>query len=174
MGRRDGRGRRRDLDPYVILLLLQIWQRVAELPDKPPVTVALIALQAWLHVSPSGPFDLDLEDVCMDPYAIVYQGELHRLLLNTLYHVTDLHLYYNLSSFVLKGYLIERRYGSVNFFAMILFLAIVSSLIYVTLAFAAYGLVGMEGLVFSKAAGFSGVLFGLKVVMHVHDEGRFG
>lgn len=159
------------MDPYIMLLFMQILQQVERLPDKPPVTIGLIVLQAWLHVAPLGPLDKDLEDVCMDPYRIVFQGEVSRLLLSTLYHVTDLHLYYNLSSFVLKGYLMERRYGSANFLAMILFFAVASSAAYVGLAFGSYFVLGSEGLLFSKAAGFSGVLFALKVVMHYNDEG---
>ena len=106
-------------------------------------------------------------------------------------HADEVHLYYNMSSLIYKGYLLERwvlislapsaarahsrslaltrahsfarphRYPTLKLLLLVLELVVVSSLIYVGVAALVPGLQLME----SCAVGFSAVLFGLKVVL---------
>jgi rhomboid domain-containing protein 1 len=85
-----------------------------------------------------------------------------RLLWSPLLHADDLHLLYNVSSFLYKGSQLEPALRTLPFAALLTELALVSQALYVALA--ATGLaVGPR--MNSCAVGFSGVLFGLKVVL---------
>ena len=110
-GRHGGRG-----DPFVLVLLLQLAARVQRLDRKPPVTVALMIGLAALHFGGMAP---PARHVCLQPYAVVADGDLFRLLGSAFVHASDWHIYYNLSSLLWKGLQLEFAAGSTRFAATV-------------------------------------------------------
>ena len=147
-----------------LMLAYMLWRQVEQLPYKPPVTLALIALQAYVYVqSPLSP-----EQACLAPLRELRRGllapeSLGRLLASPVHHADDAHIYYNSASFLAKGVTLEARYGSARFGAVLLLLTALTQAVYVVLC-AALG-VGECGV------GFSGVIFALKILCSVDDPG---
>ncbi len=63
------------------------------------------------------------------------KGEWPRIVAAPLLHGSDLHLYYNMVSLLLKGRALERRFGSGFFFLMVLYFMVLTGLVYVALAY---------------------------------------
>lgn len=173
---RRGRGGQRDT--YVMFLLIQLASQIYQLEYKPLVTLALMGAQAAIHFGVIPGLDFypwNLEQVCLIPANIVGGGfvspqALRRLLLSTLVHASDYHLYYNLSSFLWKGHNLERRYGTVGFGLMVAIIWPLSALAEVALSVAG-SMVGLDWMT-SCTVGFSGVLFGLKAVLNSEATGE--
>lgn len=84
------------------------------------------------------------------------------------FHVHDLHLYYNMTSWLWKGRQLERRMGSVTFFVLVVTMAIASSALMPVFAVALARVGGYPDYLHHCAVGLSAVLFALKVVLN-HD-----
>ncbi|KAL6781524.1 hypothetical protein ACKKBG_A11510 [Auxenochlorella protothecoides x Auxenochlorella symbiontica] len=136
--------------------------------------MALVALQVLLHLRPDGFEGLpSIASACLQPHAMLFNGEWSRLLWAPLLHADEAHLFYNMSSFIWKGAQLEPVLGTRAFLLLVAELALTSSLAYVALAAGAALLspaLGL-GLMGSCAVGFSGVLFGLKVVLSAESAG---
>lgn len=181
-GRRRGQG---GSNMYAMMLLYRLWERLAELEQKPPVTIALIAVNFFLYAArqPAAvsflralppqamtlfrmtqPY-LAVKASCINPTAVVLKGERHRLLLSTLIHLDDVHLLYNMLSLVHKGVTLETQMGSATFAGLVAYLAFVSNVLYCAVAFL-FKQGGVNSRLWgSCAAGFSGVLFGLGSIL---------
>lgn len=167
-GRRRGAHQR---DFYAMYLLLQLASQVYQLEYKPLVTLGVMGLLAGSHFSMIPGLDFypyGLRDACVIP-ALVLRGQLWRLLLAPVAHASDYHLAYNLSSMLWKGHNLERRHGSVGFALMLAVIWVLAGVFETALAtaLAAAGLgwlAGDDG--WGCSVGFSGVLFGLKVVLN--------
>jgi rhomboid domain-containing protein 1 len=177
---------------YALMLLYRLWERLAELEQKPPVTIALIALNIILYFarSPAAawvlrtlPSDaaaafrtvhpmLTVRASCINPAAVLLRGERYRLLLSTLIHLDDVHLLYNMISFVPKGVTLETQMGSATFAGLVVYLAIVSNVLYCAVAYVLKETGTYSHLWTSCAAGFSGVLFGLGAVLSLSNNYR--
>ncbi|KFM23817.1 Uncharacterized protein F751_6785 [Auxenochlorella protothecoides] len=171
--RTRGRGRAGS-SARIMQLGLLLYQQIAMLENKPPVTMALVALQVLLHLRPDGFEGLpSIASACLQPHAMLFNGEWSRLLWAPLLHADEAHLFYNMSSFIWKGAQLEPVLGTRAFLLLVAELALTSSLAYVALAAGAALLspaLGL-GLMGSCAVGFSGVLFGLKVVLSAEAAG---
>jgi rhomboid domain-containing protein 1 len=158
-GARRGAGQ---VNPMALLLLARVLQQVQALPVKPPVTLGVMALQAWVFLA--NPLRLrGLHQVCLSAHEVLRFGEPWRVLLAPLVHASDYHLAYNLSSFLYKGVLMEQRAGSAQFAALLLALALASGLIFVAAAM-------VTGRPDECVVGFSGVIFALKVLVNYDLE----
>jgi len=139
----------------------------------PPVTLALVALNSLVFFNPDIVPGLDfgyVEDACIQGAAVVFGFQIHRLWLSAFYHLSDMHLYYNMTSLMWKGRVLERSMGSEGFAQLIAMLTTLSAVIYVAIGFGLAHL-GMPGPFHECAAGFSGILFGLKVVVQEYEGG---
>jgi len=148
----------------LILLLMQVGRIGFE--NVPPATLVFLGINTILYYA--DPFHYSLREVCVGTYQILNGHEVYRLLLGCLYHVNDMHLYYNMSSLIWKGRQLEPLFGTNRFAWLMIVLGIVSNIL----------LVGLNLLLkdtqFSEscAVGFSAVLFGLKVILqHYTPEG---
>lgn len=152
---------RRPRGGQVGLLLLAYQISRVGLQYIPPVTLGFIILQVAIHYL----VDWDLRQVCMGADYVWFSVafEYPRLILHSLFHVDDIHLYYNMSSFLWKGLILERLLGSKRFFLLISLFIVLTSGIMVLISRA---LVEFDYSVpfYSCAVGFSSVLFALKVV----------
>ncbi|KAJ1388188.1 hypothetical protein B484DRAFT_459805 [Ochromonadaceae sp. CCMP2298] len=179
-----GRGRNRQTSPILISLLFQLYAQLERTGLKPPVTIALLALNILVHVAPSPhvlQFDLtDLRQNCVQPSTIVYalfqdrELLLNRLVLAALIHADDMHLYYNMLSLCWKGVNLETQLGSAAFLKLVIFSVLTAHALLVlgSLAMHQLGLPEAVSGYHSCAVGFSAVLFSMKAVWNASAPGE--
>lgn len=112
---------------------------------------------------------------CPPPILNHPQGDWLRLVTAPFIHGGDLHLYYNMSSLLWKGSVLEPLLGSRAFGLVVAELTLTSGLIYallVSLLSHAVPVAPVQALLALPAVGFSGVLFGLKAVATADAAGR--
>ena len=162
-------------DAYAYLLLLQLGQQIMNSDHKPPVTLALIAGQVALHYNVlPGPAD-SVADLCFLPARILSAGlsssTLRRLFWSPLLHGSDVHLLYNMLSFLLHGATLERKMGSERFGLALVALTLLSQMSELAIAVAARELFNYDGWLSECGIGFSGVIFALKVLLTFNAPG---
>lgn len=180
------RGGNRRVNMHGVLLLYQLIDRMYALNVKPPVTIALIIVNLAIFALPMirgfiPPEMRSIADfiqrwmtpqrVCLNPQRVL-AGERWRLLLSSFVHISDLHVLYNCSSLLYKGVTLESSIGSEYFFALVVYLSFAAHVLYVAIAVAARELGITASLMGRCVVGFSGVLFGLKVVLN--SDRRYG
>lgn len=74
-------------------------------------------------------------EVCVNVTSVLNKKDYRRLLLAPFEHANDMHLYYNMISYLIKGKYLEKKYGSFNFLFLLFFMAIASTSIDVALCF---------------------------------------
>lgn len=163
--------RRSQRSHYGIILLLAELSRTSHLP---PVTLVVIILNVVIYfdILPIFALSTDLQSVCISTHAVFDRGDYLRLLLAPLYHGDDMHLYYNMASFLYKGQLLERLFGSPYFLILLSILTFSSSLMLVILGQLAAGLFDNPEYLFTCAVGFSAVIFALKVITTHYTPGH--
>lgn len=98
-------------------------------------------------------------DVCLSGSAILHNKEYKRLILSALEHGDDMHLYYNMASFIVKGRSLEGRYGSKNFGLLLTIITLITSVMYVLISICAAYIFNDNSMMKTCAIGFSGKLF---------------
>lgn len=166
--------RRGNVDPYFFILMLQLWQLINRLPYKPPVLLGLVALQVYLYVTSAGINEWG-DTVCLSTAETSLVGvfspiSLRAMILSPLLHAHDYHLYCNLSSFLIKGFQLESRYGSHRFAALLVIIYGFWIAVYHALTTFAYNL-GYTGWYYQCTVGFSGIIFALKVILSADSPG---
>lgn len=101
----------------------------------------------------------DKWDVCISADKILNYRDYRRLVISAFEHGDDMHLYYNMVSFLIKGSSLERRYKSANFFLLLAIITLMTSGIYVGLAVACARLTLDYSYMRTCAIGFSGQTF---------------
>jgi len=170
-----GQGRRPDVNvsPAMALLVGQVWQRYEQLPVKPPVTFATAGALIAIHAFPGLLLPYSLEAICLSSPLVLaalrhgyVEVALQRLFYSALTHADDMHLYFNCTSLLVKGVLLEQRLGSDVFLGFVLYAVAASAVIFVIAGAVFADLV--DG---SCAVGFSAALFAMKVLLDHHDQG---
>jgi rhomboid domain-containing protein 1 len=148
---------------YGIILLLIELSRSTHLP---PITLAVIILNVLIYfdIFPLFGLSSNLQSVCVSTHAVLDQGDYMRILLAPLFHGDDMHLYYNMASFLYKGQQLETLFGSPYFALLLTILTISSSLMLVILGQLAASVLDNPEYLFTCAVGFSAVIFALKVI----------
>jgi rhomboid domain-containing protein 1 len=148
---------------FGIILLLAELSRSSHLP---PITLAVIILNVliYFNVFPLFGFSGDLQSVCVSTHAVLDQGDYMRILIAPLFHGDDMHLYYNMASFLYKGQQLEILFGSPYFALLLTILTVSSSLMLVLLGQLASSIFDNPEYLFTCAVGFSAVIFALKVI----------
>lgn len=170
--------------PLLSALGIHLLSALSRSEYKPPVTIGLLLLNIWVHVSQHpflfGYYLSDIHQNCLRPDLIISRfvnhGELmvNRLLLSSVIHVDDAHLYFNMVSLCWKGIHLEKEMGSVRFLKLVIYSVVTSHLLVVLSALALdlldcdKSVSGMQ----SCAVGFSAVLFSLKYVWNVDSSGQ--
>ncbi|KAF5843018.1 hypothetical protein DUNSADRAFT_3147 [Dunaliella salina] len=150
--------------------------KVYNLPYKPPVTLAIMAANFAIHfrdhVLPQEVARLvpSISEGCIQPYAIL-NGQWMRLIWSAFLHLDDSHVYYNMASLLVKGLQMESQMGSKRFCVLVAELLVLShGFMALGCAFLGENYYELRYLSRSMcAAGFSAVLFALKVVL-THDD----
>ncbi|XP_014230852.1 rhomboid-related protein 4-like [Trichogramma pretiosum] len=171
------RGRRQPGLQYGLVLLAS--QAMNYGIDKiPPTTLIGMAVQSLLYAGliqvPWNP-----EDVCISTFKVLKYKEWRTIFLSNFEHGSDMHLYYNMVSFLLKGSFLEPMYGTANFAILIGLLSLGCGMMYVGLGHVLTLITDDFSYSTACAIGFSAVLFALKVIVvceehdRPHDVGGF-
>ncbi|TRY64144.1 hypothetical protein TCAL_06293 [Tigriopus californicus] len=151
----------------LVLLLYEILTQVGW-TNIPVVTLATLLWQTALFLGYAPTFlphmYTDPNRACLRPDRVIFHGEWHRLWSHAFLHASDIHLYYNMLSFIWKGRDLERRYGPVHFAFILVILTCLSGLVHVGVAWAWAECFDSPGQLRQASIGFSGVLFALKVL----------
>ncbi|GMT31433.1 hypothetical protein PFISCL1PPCAC_22730, partial [Pristionchus fissidentatus] len=159
MNRQRGRGPRQTLG---VLLLMSEVMRGAPVP---PVTLAAVAAQVAVFLN-FVPFlsSRYTQSLCLLPSRIIKRKEWIRLFAPLIMHADDMHLYYNMVSFIWKGRRLEPLLGPVKYALTLLSLAAASAVITVGLSNVLDEMMPGSNYSSQCAVGFSGVIFALKVL----------
>ena len=106
----------------------------------------------------------DIDQVCISAGSVWYYKQWRRVFLSPFFHLDDWHIYYNMVSFVWKGISLEKHFGSGYFLYMLAVFSVLSSVVYCGLQIALTEIFDQASYMWQCAAGFSGVIFALKVV----------
>lgn len=115
MSSRNSRARQ-GASPMILFLLFQIYSQIEKLPVKPPVTIALLFVNVFTHLTNVDILGYNLSNIsqnCIHPSKIIQSILnnrsilLNRLVFSSLIHVDDMHLYYNMLSLLWKGINLE-------------------------------------------------------------------
>lgn len=159
---------RRHRGSHLGLLLLASQLIHVGLDNIPPVTLAVLGLNAYLYLFPAAP----LMKACVSVEQAYWLQDWRRLLLAPLHHADDMHLYFNMASLLWKGMRLERRLGGAWFFYLLSVFSLLTGLVYLLLEVALTELTQDQSYSMQCAVGFSGVLFALKVLCnHYHPGG---
>lgn len=204
-------------DQQLFRIVLALAQQIYFMPRKPPVTILLVIFNVLIYLKPTDELHHLVPSIrsgCLNPSAVLYNGQFERLFWSQFLHATDLHLYYNMVSLLYKGSQLEPSLGSLKFFALVSEISFFSSVSYILASFClassssgaiwsailsllpsslssflfpAQSLFSTsryrnsffrsffrstpDSLLSSCAVGFSGVLFGLKVVLNHNSSG---
>ncbi|CAN7983116.1 unnamed protein product [Ixodes hexagonus] len=155
--------RRQQRDTMGVLLLLNHVVYQIGLNSIPPVTLAIVIVQACTFL---GLVDLpwrSTADACISVDKVVFHRQWWRILYGAFEHGDSFHLYYNMVSFILKGMRMEAELGSAYFLYIV---SLFTGLTGATLVGLSY-LCGtfVDPYFFHQCAvGFSAVIFALKVL----------
>ncbi|XP_071951762.1 rhomboid-related protein 4-like [Antedon mediterranea] len=136
----------------------------------PPTTLITIGLNIAVYLKVLNGFlysiigKPSIQRVCVSAVSVWYRSDWSRLFLAAWFHLDDWHLYYNMVSFLWKGRSLEHRFGSYYFAYLIAAFSVITNIVMVAVNFIAAELLDDDSYILSCAAGFSGVLFALKVV----------
>ncbi|KAK7091037.1 hypothetical protein V1264_010754 [Littorina saxatilis] len=130
----------------------------------PPVTLALVAGQTAIFMGFLPKYFYSAASVCMSTYLVWHRQDFKRLILSQLFHADDMHLYFNMTSLLIKGRSLERRFGSMYFLWMVSVFTALTSVGYVAINLILEDRFHDHSYATQCAVGFSGVLFALKVV----------
>lgn len=137
----------------------------------PPATLAGIAFQSLLYM---GLIQVpwNAEDVCISSLKVIKKKDWRSFVVSNFEHGSDMHLYYNMVSFLLKGSFLENMYGTTNFAFLVGLLSLGCSSMYVALGYALTQITEDYSYYTTCAIGFSAVLFALKVIVVCEESDR--
>ncbi|KAK7883070.1 hypothetical protein WMY93_029244 [Mugilogobius chulae] len=159
------RPRQRSSNLGLLLLGYQLMQM--GLDNIPPVTLAVLGLNVYLFIFPVAP----LMKACVSVDQAYWLKDWRRLLLSPFHHADDMHLYFNMASLLWKGVRLERRLGGPYFLYILSVFSVATGLVYLLLEAALTELTQDYSFSMQCAVGFSGVLFGLKVLVNHYFPG---
>ncbi|XP_077396565.1 rhomboid-related protein 4 [Festucalex cinctus] len=159
------RGRDRRSHLGLLLLVSQLYQ--VGLDNIPPVTLGVLALNAYLFLFPAAP----LMKACVSVHQAYWSGEWLRLIQSPFHHADDMHLYFNMVSFVMKGIRLEQRLGAVWFAYVLAVFSLLTGVLYLAMEAGLTQLTNDQSYSAACAVGFSGVIFALKVLNNHYYPG---
>nr|XP_057936096.1 rhomboid-related protein 4 [Doryrhamphus excisus] len=159
--------RRRERSSQLGLLLLASQLYHVGFNNIPPVTLGVLGLNVYLFLFPAAP----LMQACVSVKQAYLLKDWRRLLLSPVHHADDMHLYFNMVSFLMKGIRLERRLGSVWFSYVLSVFSLLIGVVYVGLEAALTELTQDQSYSNACAVGFSGVIFALKVLSNHYYPG---
>ncbi|XP_043289344.1 rhomboid-related protein 4-like [Venturia canescens] len=138
----------------------------------PPATLLAIIGQALLF---TGIIQVpwNAEDVCISAIKVLKYKDWRSFIVSNFEHGSDMHLYYNMISFILKGSTLEPLYGTANYALLLGIFSVGCSAMYVGLSWSLTQITGDWSYFTTCAIGFSAVLFALKVLTICEQKDEF-
>ena len=163
------RSQRRGGGIGLLLLASQIMQIGVD--RIPPVTLFTVGLNAAIYMKlvPGLP---GVGSACTSNNHVLENKEWQRILMSSFYHLDDMHLYYNMISFIWKGIKLERELGKRNFAILLALFSVGTQVTMLGLNHAFYEAFNNTQYLYTCAAGFSAVIFALKVVTTAMSSGN--
>ncbi|XP_076165390.1 rhomboid-related protein 4 [Ptiloglossa arizonensis] len=137
----------------------------------PPVTLITIIGQVLLYVGLIK-VPWNAEEVCISTIKVFKHRNWKSFLVSNFEHGSDMHLYYNMISLILKGSYLEPMYGTMNFAFLLIILSLGCSTMYIILGYILMQLTGDYAYYTQCAIGFSSVLFALKLIVVCEEQDR--
>lgn len=137
----------------------------------PPATLLAIIGQVLLYIGLIK-VPWNAEEVCISTIKIFKYHDWKSFIVSNFEHGSDMHLYYNMVSFILKGSYLESMYGTTNFVLVLAVLTFGCSTMYAVLGYALMQLTGDYAYYTQCAIGFSAVLFALKIIVVCEEQDR--
>ena len=127
-----------------------------------PVTLAFICINVAVHLGLLN--DLPSPGkACISAQHVWFNGEWKRLPFAAFYHLDNLHLYYNMASFVWKGISLEGQMGSSRFLYILAVFTVLTNAVLVGFDLALANITGNFSYI-RTCVGFSGAIFAVKVL----------
>lgn len=144
-----------------------VFGRINGMQRKPPITLALLVAIVAVWVAPEILGDFHREVALCPARLMAGLDPPHWSILSTFVHADDggWHLYYNMVALLAKGLVLEDSLGSERFAAMTALLVIGGTLVHIVLAYTLTMLLGVANTYHGCVVGFSGVLFGMSVIV---------
>ncbi|OAD59878.1 Rhomboid domain-containing protein 1 [Eufriesea mexicana] len=163
--------RQQNLQYGIYLLCMQVLN--FGIDKIPPATLITIIAQVLLYIG-FIKVPWNAEEVCISAIKIFKYHDWKSFIMSNFEHGSDMHLYYNMISLILKGSYLEPMYGTINFIILLAILSFGCSAMYTVLGYALMQLTSDYGYYTQCAIGFSAVLFALKVIVvcEEHDKIR--
>ncbi|XP_033761124.1 rhomboid-related protein 4-like [Pecten maximus] len=164
-------GRRRGGQGNLGVLLLGAQMMRMGIHTIPAVTLATVVLQVaiFLQLGDLPRWFGPPRSVCMSAYKVWYKGNWKLLILASLTHADDIHLYYNMASMLWKGKQLENRFKSLYFAFLLAVFTILCGVVLIGLNMALTFFTDDQSYELTCAVGFSGVLFALKVLVSYYS-----
>ena len=105
-----------------------------------------------------------LGDVCVSVENTLHRHQWQRILFSALFHADDMHLYFNMLSFLWKSKQLETKFGSNVYLFLLITLMITTNFLYIVINILLAEFVDYN-YTYRCAVGFSGVVFALKVIL---------
>lgn len=148
----------------------------SSLRNLPPTTLATIAVCVFLHIV-QNLLGWNLQLFTMCPKLVLFSHEYYRVFSSALFHANLMHIGMNMLSAVAIGSSLEKRMGTLRLLFSIWWAILITSAIYILIAYIAYSVFGFETWMYQHAIGFSGILFHLSVLesrLHSGPRSLFG
>ncbi|XP_026672495.1 rhomboid-related protein 4-like [Ceratina calcarata] len=166
---RPAQRRQQGLQYGVFLLLMQAMN--FGIDKIPPATLITIIAQVSLYIGLIK-VPWNAEEACISAIKVFKYRDWNSFIVSNFEHGSDMHLYYNMVSLILKGYYLEPMYGTMNFAVLLAILSLGCSAMYASLGYGLMQLTGDFGYYTQCAIGFSAVLFALKVIVVCEEHDR--
>ncbi|XP_015591364.1 rhomboid-related protein 4 [Cephus cinctus] len=137
----------------------------------PPATLIGVIGQALLYMGMIK-VPWNAEEVCISSLKIFRDRDWRSFIVSNFEHGSDMHLYYNMISFIMKGSYLEPMYGTTNFALLVGILSLACSAMYVSLGYILMQITEDYAYYTACAIGFSAVLFALKVIQVCEESDR--
>ena len=137
----------------------------------PPVTLITVIVNVVIYMGliPNLP---SVHGACTSNHYVLNKKEWLRLCTSSFYHLDDMHLYYNMASFIWKGITLERKMKSKKFLIVIALFSVLTQVVMLMLnKLFAEAFLNRQYLS-TCAAGFSAVIFSLKVLTTYNSDGN--
>ena len=108
--------------------------------------------------------DPPLHNYTMVPKNVIYEHEFYRIFTSSLFHGSLMHIGMNMMSTMAISSLLEKQIGTLMMSITILWGIILTSTIYIFIAWLLHISIGYEHLMMQHSVGFSGVIFQLSVI----------
>ena len=150
----------------MLLLAFQLFQAFSSSNGFLPVTFGAVGINVLAFIQPRiGHFRWPkVQEVCVSTDAVWFDSDWKRLVLAAFFHLDEWHIYYNMASFVWKGISLEKDLGSGYFFSLLAIFVVLTNVVYCALQYVAVLFFHDYSYLYSCAAGFSAVIFAVKVV----------